>query len=193
MTSAVVRSANRSQKVLPPSVLNSFVWLWYPARHAERLQPRGQLVEGLSQRLAPLGIGERGVARHDEEAAADGLVEVDGLLQFVALQHVHANVGAGGLQPQGVEALLQIGRPVGVAVIAGELHPREAHGRHLLQRGVEVLRAVAADGVELEGRQRRAGRARQRPSECPRQGRGPGHFEKRPASQAGSCHQPCAV
>jgi hypothetical protein len=49
-----------------------------PAGHAERFQGRRELVEGVGQCLALLRIGEGPVARNDQEAAADGLVEVDG-------------------------------------------------------------------------------------------------------------------
>ena len=188
MTSFDVRSAKRSQNVLSPSFLNSLTWLWYPRGHPERLERGRDRVHLVRQRLALLGVGECRVARHDEEAAPDGLVEVDRRLQRVAPQRVHAHVGAGGLELQRLELRGEAGRIAGVVVVARELHAVEPHGRHLVERGVEVLLAVVADRVELERHGDPGdGPCRHRAADGPGDRQGPGDSEERAAADAARC------
>ena len=85
------------------------------ARHAERPEPCRRLVEGVGQRAALLRIGERRVARHDEEAAADGLMELDGTRDDLVGKCAGAHVRAGHLQIQVVEAPAQLGGSLLVA------------------------------------------------------------------------------
>ncbi len=192
MTSFVVRSAKRSQNVLSPSFLNSLTWLWYPRGHAERLERGRDRVHLVGQRLALLRVGECRVAGHDEEAAPDGLVELDRALERVAPQHVHAHVGAGGLQVQRLELRGQAGRIAGVVVVAGELDAVETHGGHLLERGVEVLacslrepsRAGAPPGILRDGR------GRHRAADGPGEWQGARDPEERAAAHAGRSRRP---
>ncbi len=77
-------------------------------------------------------------------------MEVDGFLHVVPAERVEPHVRRRRLQAQPVKQLLE---PLGVAavlVVTGKLHAVEAHLRHLLNRPVEVLAAIPANGVKLQ-------------------------------------------
>jgi len=74
-------------------------------------------------RAAPL-LGQPG---HDQEPVADRLVELDGLLERIALDGVETGVGAGAAEAVVVEELPQLGRAA--AMVAGELDFHSGAGR----------------------------------------------------------------
>src|SRR5262249_5336666 len=121
-----------------------------PAKHSLFFERLGGLVHELRILLALCRVGEAGFAGNDEEHAPDGLVELDGPLQIVSLERSRSDVSSRGLETEFVEFLLQAGRVVLVLVVTGELHTLEAHLGYLLERGVEVLRAVTSYRVELD-------------------------------------------
>ncbi len=67
----------------------------------------------------------------DQIGVADSLVELNGLLQFVACQRVQSRVRAAAFQVQVVEHGANVGRAV--AVVARELHARVADTRHFFE------------------------------------------------------------
>ena len=86
--------------------------------------------------------------RHDEELVADGAVELDGLLELVALNGVVRRVRAAGDEAVVIEQLAQF---LGAAaVIAGELDALVADLRHRGQRAGQVGLALLAHRVELQ-------------------------------------------
>ena len=120
------------------------------ALHADLLEFLGRLVEEFRQFPAAVRLGEPPVARHDQVLAAEDLVELHRLGQFVTHQLAGPDVRAADFQAQVVEPGAE---PLGVAaelVVAGELDGVESHVGHLGQDLVEILPAIVADRIQLE-------------------------------------------